>query len=155
MSIVPIINKNYQYLNRIFKIENPEIISGSKYYFITDSKLEYQVSFGKKKDNYLNNIVNFSVLSEEFEDEYSETNRGELYIIISTLTEIVRRYHDIHPYSNSYEFSGEYKDDEEKTGPSIRTRLYYRTIKRVVDHEYWEIQIIENKLILARKPRND
>ena len=59
-----------------YSIQCPAIKSGAEYFFETKSGLRYQVLFAKKKNSYLENIVNFSVLSDEFEDEYSETNRG-------------------------------------------------------------------------------
>ena len=104
MNGVPLFKKDYRPTTNIFEVKKPDIVSGAVYYFETDSKLVYQVTFGKKKNNYLGNIVNFSVLSEEYEDEYSETNRGEVYMIISTMIEILKSYHEAHPYSNSYEF---------------------------------------------------
>ena len=79
-----------------YEVERPSIASGSTYYFTTDSGLRYEVVFAKKKDNYLENIINFSVLNDEFEDEYSETNRGEVYRVIATVGEIthdtIKRY---------------------------------------------------------------
>jgi len=137
-----------------YKIECPEIISGSAYYFITGSGLRYEVLFAKKKNNYLENIINFSVLNEEFEDEYSETNRGEVYRVIATVLEIVRIYHENHSYSLSYEFSGEYKDDKPRLGPSIRTRLYYRKAMQVISPD-WEIILQENKVVVHRKKVSD
>jgi hypothetical protein len=146
----PLIRTDYKHLCEVYKIKKPDIATGSTYYFETDSNLIYQVTFGKKKNNYLGNIINFSVLSEEFEDEYSETNKGEVYRIISTVIEIVKIYHDNHPYSNSYEFSGEHKKDE-KDVTSIRSKLYLREAKRVIDQKYWDIELQENKVILIRK----
>ena len=109
-----------------YDVERPSIASGSTYYFTTDSGLRYEVVFAKKRDNYLENIINFSVLNDEFEDEYSETNRGEVYRVIATVGEIVRIYHENHAYSHSYEFSGEFKDNNKDRTNSIRTLLYYR-----------------------------
>ncbi len=155
MNGVPLFKKDYKPTTNIFEVKKPDIVSGAVYYFETDSKLVYQVTFGKKKNNYLGNIVNFSVLSEEYEDEYSETNRGEVYMIISTMIEILKSYHEAHPYSNSYEFSGEYKDDEDRSNPSIRTRLYIRTAYKFVDMNYWELSLERNKVVLSRKVRDD
>ena len=87
----------------------PAIKSGAEYYFETDSGLKYQVIFARKKSSYLEHIINFSVLSEEFEDEYSETNRGEIYRVIATVIEIIRIFHQHHASSTSYEFSGEFR----------------------------------------------
>ena len=155
MESVPLLNENYRSDTNAYHIKRPEILSGSTYYFITDSGLTYQVTFGKKRDNYLNNILNFSVISDDYEDEYSETNRGEVYRIISTMIEIVRMFHEVHPYSHSYEFSGEYKDEENKGFPSIRTRLYVRAVNRVIDMRYWELIQSHNKVILQRKSRDE
>ena len=91
-----LLRENYQSSSEPYEIEVPEIQSGDTYYFTTESGLMNQVRFGKKRDNYLGNILNFSVLSEEFEDEYSETNRGEVYRIIATVIEIANLYHTNH-----------------------------------------------------------
>ncbi len=132
-----------------YEIEVPEIQSGDTYYFTTESGLMYQVRFGKKRDNYLGNIVNFSVLSEEFEDEYSETNRGEVYRIIATVIEIVIIYHNNHIHSDSYEFTGEFKDEHETQEASIRTRLYYRYAQRILNH-FWKAEMEGNKVTLHK-----
>jgi len=155
MNGVPLLRKDFKPTTDILLVKKPDIVSGSVYYFETKSSLNYQVTFGKKKNNYLGNIVNFSVLSDDFEDEYSETNRGEVYSIISTLIHIVNLYHSAHPYSNSYEFSGEYKDGEDQSSASIRTRLYVKTIHKVVDMNYWDLLLEGNKVVLSRKARND
>ncbi len=155
MDGVPLLKADYKAEVEMYQIEKPAIISGGTYHFETQSKLSYEVTFGKKKNNYLGNILNFSVISDEYEDEYSETNKGEVYKIISTMIEIVRIYHEAHPYSNSYEFSGEYKDNENPEKASIRTRLYVRAAERVLDFRYWEIISETNKVIVQRKPRND
>ena len=105
-----IIRPDYTPTSKLYDFKKPEIPTGDTYYFTTDSGLEYQVRFGKKRENYLGNIVNFSVLSDEFEDEYDETNRGEVYRIIATVVEIVRVYHSFHSHSDTYEFTGEFKD---------------------------------------------
>lgn len=150
----PLVRQDYTPPTGIYKIKKPAIISGGTYFFETDSRLSYEVTFGKKKNNYLGNILNFSVISEEYEDEYSETNRGEVYKIISTMVEIVKIYHEAHPYSMSYEFSGEYKEGESRDSASIRTRLYLRAAKRVMDLRYWELSLSSNKVILQRKAKN-
>jgi hypothetical protein len=150
MEGAPLFISNYQSNCQIYDIRKPEIASGSTYYFETASKLTYQVSFGKKKNNYLGNIINFSVLSDEFEDEYSETNKGEMYSIIATTVEIVRMYHENHPYSNSYEFSGEFKDTGDEGESSIRTRLYFRKAKSIINQDLWKIEIQGNKVHIFR-----
>lgn len=146
----PLLRDNFIAEIEPYEIRRPEIASGAAYYFMTGSGLQYEVLFAKKKSNYLENIINFSVLNDEFEDEYSETNRGEVYRIIATVLEIVRIYHEHHSYSLSYEFSGEYKGDEARTGASIRTRLYYRKALQVM-HPSWDILLQENKVVVQRK----
>lgn len=133
-----------------YDIELPNIPSGSAYYFTTDSGLRYEVLFAKKRDSYLENIINFSVLNEEFEDEYSETNRGEVYRVIATVGEIIRIYHDNHAYSHSYEFSGEFKEGNEDRKTSIRTLLYYRMAKKMM-HNIWDIKLSGNKVVVFRE----
>jgi len=149
MSESYLISPDYKPTAKIFPIEVPEIQTGDTYYFTTESGLKYQVRFGKKRDNYLGNIVNFSVLSDEFEDEYSETNRGEVYRIIATVIEIVRIYHSFHIHSDTYEFTGEFKDTKDKQAASIRTRLYYRYAQKILNPE-WKPHLEGNKVIVKK-----
>jgi len=149
---MPVFREDYHPTVKHYPIQVPEIKSGAAYYFETESGLRYQVLFAKKKNSYLENIVNFSVLSEEFDDEYSETNRGEIYRVIATLVEIIHIYHSNHAYSTSYEFSGEFKQGNENRKTSIRTLLYYRKAKEIM-HPCWEIDIIGNKVVVHRKKR--
>jgi len=128
----------------------PEIRSGAAYYFETESGLRYQVLFARKKNSYLEHIVNFSVLNEEFEDEYSETNRGEIYRVIATVVEIIRLYHENHVHSISYEFSGEFKKGNERRETSIRTLLYFRKAREIIDPS-WEIHLEGNKVVVRRR----
>jgi hypothetical protein len=151
MQGIPLIKSDYIPATIIYQVKKPEISSGSVYYFETDSGLKYQVTFGKKKNNYLGNIINFSVIDDDFEDEYSETNKGEAFRIISTMIEIFKIYHENHPYSNSYEFSGEFKEKRDIHEHSIRTRLYYRTARNVIDLNYWNISLEGNRVVLAKK----
>jgi hypothetical protein len=146
----PLLREDYQPSVPLYEIECPDIPSGSAYYFNTQSGLRYEVLFAKKRDNYLGNIINFSVLSDEFEDEYSETNRGEVYRIIATVTEIIRIYHSFHAYSTSYEFSGEFKEENDTGEASIRTLLYYRKAQKIM-HPSWDMNLCGNKVIVFRK----
>jgi hypothetical protein len=146
----PLLREDYVPSVPPYSIERPEIPSGSTYYFNTDSGLRYEVLFAKKRDNYLGNIINFSVLNEEFEDEYSETNRGEVYRVISTVTEIIRIYHEFHTYSISYEFSGEFKEDNDDDEASKRTKLYYSKARKILNPE-WHIELSGNKVIVFLK----
>jgi len=147
---LPLFREGIENKIECFPIEAPAIKSGSAYYFETESGLRYEVLFARKKDSYLENIVNFSVLSEEFEDEYSETNRGEIYRVIATVVETIRLYHENHTYSTSYEFSGEFKKGNEQRTASIRTMLYYRKAREII-HPGWEIEMKGNRVVVHRK----
>ena len=152
MEGIPLIRTDFFSSDSIYEIKRPDIESGSTYFFQTKSGLTYEVTFGKKKNNYLGNIINFSVISDEYEDEYSETNRGEVYTIIRTMVEIIRIYHEKHPYSNSYEFSGEHKDNRDDDPVSIRTKLYYREALRAIDQKNWTLSLEGNKVTITRNP---
>ena len=149
MSPDHLLREDYKPIFEPYPVKVPEIMSGDTYYFTTESGLQYQVRFGKKRDNYLGNIINFSVLSEEFEDEYSETNRGEIFRIIATIIEIIRMYHLNHIHSDTYEFTGEFKETRDTQEASIRSRLYYRYASRILD-EHWESVMTENKVIIRK-----
>lgn len=149
MSQDPLLHGDYKPIFEPYPIKVPEIRSGDTYYFTTKSGLQYQVRFGQKRDNYLGNIINFSVLSEEFEDEYSETNRGEIFRIISTIIEIIRLYHENHVHSDTYEFTGEFKETRDTQTASIRSRLYFRYARRCLN-KGWEPLLEGNKVIIRK-----
>jgi hypothetical protein len=149
MEDLHIVRPDYSPSSKLYEIKKPEIPTGDTYYFTTDSGLKYQVRFGKKRENYLGNIINFSVLSDEFEDEYSETNRGEVYRIIATVVEIMRIYHSFHSHSDTYEFSGEFKDDHEDRESSIRSRLYFRYAKKLLNTN-WDAHLEGNKVVVKK-----
>lgn len=149
---IALIKSDYKPSVPMYAIDRPEIPSGSTYYFNTDSGLRYEVLFAKKKDNYLGNIINFSVLDDDFEDEYSETNRGEVYRVIATVVEIIRIYHQFHAYSLSYEFSGEFKKQNDNGEASKRTLLYYKKAKDILN-PLWNIDICGNKVVVFLKKR--
>ena len=147
---LPLFRKDVKPTIPPYSIQCPAIKSGAEYFFETESGLRYQVLFAKKKNSYLENIVNFSVLSDEFEDEYSETNRGEIYRIIATVVEIIRIYHSKHTYSTSYEFSGEFKKGNENRETSIRTLLYYRKAREIL-HPGWKVRVCENRVVVRHQ----
>jgi hypothetical protein len=150
---LPLFRENYRPDVPMYPIEKPGIPTGSAYYFNTVSNLRYEVLFAKKRDNYLCNIINFSVLNDEFDDEYSETNRGELYRVIATVAEIIRIYHEYHNYSISYEFSGEFKEKNEKIQASKRSLLFYNKGLKIL-HPAWNIRLCNNKVVVFRKKRH-
>ena len=133
----------------IFKITPPAIESGYIYHFTTSSELLYEVRFARKADNALAMVVNFSVLDDEFDHEYSVTNRGELYSVIATVIEIIKMFHHQHNFTVSYEFSGEFKENEPKEVASIRSRLYFRYAQRVLNTN-WKVITEANRVILRK-----
>ena len=147
---IPLFREDFRLRPLAYPIQEPAIKSGAEYYFETESGLRYQVLFARKKSNYLEHIINFSVLSDEFEDEYSETNRGEIYRIISTMIEIIRLFHQQHSMSTSYEFSGEFKPGNEDREVSIRTRLYERKARQIM-HPEWELEVEGNKVVVRHR----
>ena len=144
-----ILAPGYKPTSAIFKITPPLIESGYVYHFTTASDLLYEVRFARKAENVLAMVVNFSVLGDEYEHEYSGTNRGELYNVIATVIEIIRLFHHQHNYTISYEFSGEFKDNEPKENSSIRTRLYIRYADKVLN-DNWKPVNFGNKVILRK-----
>ena len=92
------------------------------------------------------------MLSDEFEDEYSETNRGEVFRIIATVIEIVRIYHSYHSHSDTYEFTGEFKDSNEDKETSIRSRLYFRYANRVLNPNWYAY--FEGNKVIVKKTRD-
>jgi hypothetical protein len=146
-----ILRSDYKTSARIFPIKAPEIATGYIYFFTTDSELLYEVRFGRKTGNYLGNVINFGVLNDEFEDQYSLTNKNELYRIIATVVEIVHQFHKQHSSANYYEFTGEFKPGE-KDVTSIRSRLYYRIARRIVN-AHWKVCLVGNKVMLQRTSR--
>ena len=142
--------QDFHYFKPPYEIMKPLIDTGETYHFITDSGLLYEVTFGRKKENYLHHLINFSVISEEFEDdEYTVTNKGELYRIIATLIEIIRIFHYYHPHTERYELTGEFKEKNDSREASIRTRLYYRCAKYFINNK-WSVVIRKNTVIISR-----
>jgi hypothetical protein len=148
MASCELIREDYFPAPKPYSFICPEIPSGNIYFFLTNSCLEYEVRFGRKKDNYLGNVINFGVLNDEYENEYSLTNKGETYKIISTVIEIVKMFHFHHPTSNSYEFTGDFKPGEKQVN-SIRSRLYYRYACKIICNG-WNVSLNDNKVTICR-----
>lgn len=144
-----LIKPNYSSTLEPYLIEYPAIQSDFVFFFTTDSGLKYEVRFGRKKDNYLGYVLNFGVLSEDY-DEYAETNRGEVYRIIITVVEIARYFHSVHSSTNYYEFSGEYKPGRDSKETSIRTKVYYKYAQKVIDR-HWKVRLDGNKVVITKK----
>src|SRR5580693_6741542 len=108
-----------------YKITPPAISSGGTYLFTTDSGVVYEVRFGRRQDNILHATIVFGVLNDEFEgEEYITTNRGEVYGVMSTISEIVRTFMAEHPKITTYEFHAVDKEGEENLNTNARMYLY-------------------------------
>ena len=133
-----------------YKIIPPAIKSGTVYSFITDSGVNYEVRFGRKQDNILNATIVFGVTNEEYDgEEYSVTNKGEVYRVMATIEEVVRTYKNEHPNINLFEYTGEQSEKEKSKNKNVRLALYSRYIRRVFD-ENWEVISKDNKVIIKK-----
>ena len=122
-----------------YRINFPQIKSGSVYTFTTDTGMFYEVRFGRKQNDILSSTIVFGVTNDEFEgEEYSQTNKGEVYKVMSTIVEIVNAYMQEHPNVHTYEFTGEPKKREDGKEPTVRIKLYTRYIRAVFDKQ-WQI----------------
>lgn len=133
-----------------YKVIPPAISSGSVYLFTTDSGLEYEVRFARKKDNLLHATVAFGVLNDEFNgEEYAVTNRGEVYRVMATIVQIVKNYMAEHPNLRLVEFTGEPKSDENSSMTTQRLSLYNRYLKHIFNSD-WVYKQSGNKMIVER-----
>lgn len=139
-------------LSAPYQIIDPPITSGSTFYFKTDSGIHYEVRFGRKQNNILSTSIVFGVINDEFEgEEYSMTNRHEVFRVMSTIVKIVKRYMQLHPKIRCYEYTGEPSSNEkqhEKSG-KVRLRLYNRYLKEVFKKD-WQIEQFDNKTIISK-----
>ena len=133
-----------------YKIIPPVIKSGTVYSFTTGSGVNYEVRFGRKQNNILNATIVFGVTNEEHDgEEYSVTNKGEVYRVMATIVEVVRKYKQEHPNINLFEYTGEQSEKEKSKNRNVRLALYSRYIKRVFD-ERWSVSSQGNKVIIKK-----
>lgn len=133
-----------------YKITLPVIKSGTVYSFITESGVNYEVRFGRKQDNILNATIVFGVTNDEYEgEEYSITNKGEVYHVMATIVEVVRLYKNEHPNVNSFEFTGEQSEKEKEKNKNVRLNLYHRYISEVFD-KTWKTEFTEEKIAIKK-----
>lgn len=140
-----------RYGNTIYDIEYPAIKSASVYYFNTPSGLRYEVRFGRRQDNILHATIVFGVINDEFEgEEYITTNRGEVYGVMSTISEIIRTFMDEHPKIMIYEFHAVDREEEsESRNTNARMYLYQRYLPRIFDKS-WSISINNNNALVKK-----
>jgi hypothetical protein len=113
--------------------------------------MNYEVRFGRKQNNILNTSIVFGVINDEFEgEEYSQTNKFEMYRVMATIVEIVRRYMELHPKINCYEFTGEPTKKEMDREGRTRLMLYNRYLPKVFN-DSWEAFKEPNRTIVMKK----
>jgi len=133
-----------------YNIILPAIKSGTVYSFVTESGVSYEVRFGRKQNNILNATIVFGVTNEEYDgEEYSITNKGEVYTVMATIVEIINKYKTEHPNINLFEYTGEQSDKEKSKNRNVRLALYSRYIARVFDKK-WVVKSIKNKVIIEK-----
>lgn len=133
-----------------YTIIPPAISTAGVYYFTTDSGVHYEVRFGRRQDNILHATIVFGVTNEEYEgEEYTVTNKGELYRVMTTIVEVVKMFMSEHPKMISYEFTGLAKEGESENKSSKRINLYKRYLPRIFDKE-WQFSFRENMALVTR-----
>jgi hypothetical protein len=134
-----------------YKITAPAISTAGVYYFTTDSGINYEVRFGRRQDNILHATIVFGVTNDEFEgEEYTVTNKGELYRVMSTIVAVVKIFMSEHPKMITYEFTGLAKDDEPEDKLTSRINLYKRYLPRIFDKE-WKFDYSRGNTIIVSR----
>ena len=138
-----------------YKIEYPPIPSAGKYLFTTYSDIEYEVRFAKQKENPFRVSLAFGVLNEEYEgEEYSLTNKGEAYRVMSTIVTIIKDFIIQHPNTHTLIFSGEPTAKEDEKTATKRLNLYKKYIPEIFDNS-WKLEVKGNKAkIIKKSPRS-
>lgn len=138
--------------SKILPIEFPAIKSAGLYYFNTPSGLRYEVRFGRRQDNILHASIVFGVINDEFEgEEYVTTNRGEVFQVMNTISEIIRDFMTQHPKVCIYEFNAVGRDGENETkAGNARMQLYRRYLPRIFDKS-WRFKIEGNYALVDKR----
>lgn len=136
-----------------FKIISPAIPSAGIYFFTTTHGIEYEVRFGRRKDNILHVTIVFGVINDEFDgEEYIETNTGEVYRVMATMVKIIRMFMAEHPKVMIYEFTGITREGEPDEGVSTRTNLYIRYLPIIFpESEGWQFQFQGSNAVVTKK----
>jgi hypothetical protein len=136
----------------IYPIEFPAIPSSGIYFFETESGIRYEVRFARRKNNLLHVTIAFGVVNDEFDgEEYSETNRGEVFSVMQTIAEVVRKYQENHEHVRLFEFTAQAKESEDDGGPNQRMGLYKRYLSSIFDINRWNYKVAGNHMLIERK----
>ena len=134
-----------------YKIMAPAISTAGVYYFNTDSDINYEVRFGRRQDNILHATIVFGVTNDEFEgEEYTVTNKGELYRVMTTIVHVVKMFMAEHPKMVTYEFTGLAKEDEPEDKLTSRINLYKRYLPRIFDKD-WKFDYSRGNTIIVSR----
>lgn len=134
-----------------YQIIAPAIPSGQVYQFTTDFDVEYEVRFGRKKENILHSVFVFGVLNDEYDgEEYVLTNKGDVFRVIATISEVIKMYMKEHPNMQIFEFTGIFSETDLEEFPSQRTKLYMRYLPKVFNPELWKTEMKGNRIIAER-----
>ncbi|MBI4945099.1 MAG: hypothetical protein HY840_01710 [Bacteroidetes bacterium] len=136
-----------------FSVILPAIPSAGIYFFTTSKGIQYEVRFGRRKNNILHATIVFGVINDEFEgEEYVETNKGEVYRVMATMVEIIRIFMTVHPKVMIYEFTGIAREGEPDEGVTTRTHLYTRYLPIIFpESEGWTFKFQGSNAIVTRK----
>ena len=135
-----------------YPIIAPNIPTGHVYRFITAFDVEYEVRFGRKKDNILHSVVVFGVLNEEYEgEEYVVTNKGDAFKVMTTIAEIILMYYKEHPNMQFFEFTGILREDDDENNISQRTKLYMRFLPYCFPKTIWRYDININRILVSKR----
>jgi hypothetical protein len=134
-----------------YEIIRPAITTAGVYYFTTDSGIQYEVRFGRRQDNILHASIVFGVINDEFEgEEYSLTNKGEVYRVMTTVVKVVNIFMEEHPKMITYEFTGLAKEGESEDKLSSRINLYKRYLPRIFNNE-WKFDYSRGNTIVINR----
>jgi hypothetical protein len=137
-------------MSSVFPVVYPNIPSGDVYYFTTDSGTKYEVRFGRRKDNIFHATIVFGVINDEYKgEEYVATNKGELYGVMTTISEIIRIFMSYHPRMQIYEFTAVAKEGEDEGTITVRRKLYERYLGGIFGKE-WKYEFKGNTVLVNR-----
>ena len=119
--------------------------NGLDYYFTTQDGDNYVVGVTPESDARI--AIDFGVSDEEGDIGFQETNKGDIYKVIATVSSIVKDYLSKHPDVEIISWSSVAKTGEKKIGDTQRDKLYRLITKKqgnlkdedivFKDGEYW------------------
>lgn len=117
-----------------------------RYYTFTDlQQHEYMVQFARDSKNPLKVFIDLSV--RDYDDEYSLTNAGDVYGVMSTVLHIIMDYLEAHPQVNSIQVSAV---NEHEGDVNRRMKLYLRYLDRLPFFDNWSVTTEEDTIRLDR-----